>query len=279
VHDRVAAGCTPEVDETTYVEYSTYFWEALAGHSRVGKPITRPDYDGDGNTSFTEAHAYTMLQADTIDLPITTSSEFLSVESKYKDDDNPDLLPDDASYETVLELATPAERAVLEGLSKQLGLAGNSRIEAAQIESRPSRRRSRSRDRDRSASVRADRLREAIAEDLKKRWPELANVLNPGAVELLTTRSQIFIDAVEKHSRYEEYRDQTDLAKSAPSAQERRTKFERFVRTAQDVILRENLKRLADEKKLAQYEAIAAAESGLLQMTDVPPKPVAAAQP
>ena len=28
VHDREAAGCTPDVDETTYVEYSTYFWEA-----------------------------------------------------------------------------------------------------------------------------------------------------------------------------------------------------------------------------------------------------------
>ena len=90
VHDRVAAGCTPDVDETTYVEYSTYFWEALAGHTRTGKPIVRPDYDGDGNVSFAEAHAYTVLNADTIDLPLTTSSEFLSVESQFQDDDHPE---------------------------------------------------------------------------------------------------------------------------------------------------------------------------------------------
>ena len=86
VHDRVAAGCTPDVDETTYVEYSTYFWEAVAGHTRAGKPIVAPDYDGDGKVSFAEAHAYTVLNADTIDLPLTSSSEFLSVESQFKDD-------------------------------------------------------------------------------------------------------------------------------------------------------------------------------------------------
>ena len=38
------------------------------------------------------------------------------------------------------ELATPAERAILDGLSKQLELTGESRIAAAQRESRPARR-------------------------------------------------------------------------------------------------------------------------------------------
>src|SRR5262249_52766196 len=94
VHDREAAGCTPDVDEAPYVEYSTYFWEALAGHSRTGKPITPPDYDGDGKVSFAEAHAYTVLNADTIDLPLTTSSEFLGEESQFKDVDHSELLPE-----------------------------------------------------------------------------------------------------------------------------------------------------------------------------------------
>src|SRR3954471_20758098 len=124
VHDRVAAGCTPDVEETSYVEYSTYFWEAIAGHTRTGKPITPPDYDGDGKVSFAEAHAYTVLNADTIDLPLTSSSEFLSVESHFKDSDHPELLPKDAPFDTIHELATPAERAILDGLSKQLELTG-----------------------------------------------------------------------------------------------------------------------------------------------------------
>lgn len=272
VHDREAAGCTPDVDETTYVEYSTYFWEALGGHTRTGKAIVCPDYDGDGQTSFAEAHAYTMLNADTIDLPLTSSTEFLSVESQFQDEEHPKLLPKDAPYETVLELATLAERAVLEGLSKQLELVGSDRIAEAGRNGRGARR-ARRRGRDRSASQRAERLRDTIADDLKERWPELSNVLNPGAVELLTTRKDEFIKAVEEHPSYEEYRMQADLAARSPEPQKRRAKFERFVRTSQDVILRENLKRMGDEKRLAQYEAIVAAEAGLLRLDSAAKKP------
>ena len=259
VHDRVAAGCTPDVDETTYVEYSTYFWEALAGHTRTGKPVARPDYDGDGRVSFTEAHAYTVLNADTIDLPLTTSSEFLRVESEFQDEDHPKLLPKDAPYATIIELATPAERAVLDGLSKQLELTGEGRVAAAQRESRPSRR-GRTRSREQSPRRSTARLRETIAEDLKERWPELANVLNPGAVELVTSRGKEFVEAVEGHPKYKEYREQKALAAREIDPQKRRAKFERFVRTAEDVILRENLKRAGDEKLIRQYNAIAAAE-------------------
>jgi hypothetical protein len=271
VHDRVAAGCTPDVDETTYVEYSTYFWEAVAGHTRAGKPITPPDYDGDGKVSFAEAHAYTVLNADTIDLPLTSSSEFLNVESKFKDVDHPDLLPKDAPYDTIHELSTPAERAVLDGLSKQLDLTGNDRIAAAQREFRASRR-NRQRGPGQSPRRRAARLRGTIADDLKERWPDLANVLNPGAVELVTSRSKEFVEAVEGHPKYKEYREQMDLAAREPDPQKRRAKFERFVRAAQDVIRRENLKRLEDTKLLDQYQVIVAAESTTLQSGGPPIK-------
>jgi hypothetical protein len=264
VHDREAAGCTPDVDETSYVEYSTYFWEALAGHSRTGKPVAPPDYDGDGKVSFAEAHAYTVLNADTIDLPLSASSEFLRVESRFRDVDHPELLPKDAAYDTIHDLTTPAERAVLDGLSTQLGLAGSDRITVAQRESRAGRRgRVRSRG-EQSPRRRAARLRDTIADDLKERWPELANVLNPGAIELVTTRSKEFVDAVEGHPKYTEYRAQSDLAAREPDPQKRRVKFERFVRTAQEVILRENLKRLGDAKQMAEYQAIVRAESAFL---------------
>lgn len=267
VHDRVAAGCTPDVDETTYVEYSTYFWEAVAGHTRSGKPITPPDYDGDGTVSFAEAHAYTMLIADTIDSPLTTSSEFLSVEGHFQDSEHPDLLPKDAPYDTIHELATSAERAVLDGLSKQLDLTGDGRLATAQRESRASRR-GRFRGPGQSPRRRVARLRDTIADSLKERWPELANVLNPGAVELLTTRNKEFVEAVEGHPKYKEYLEQKDLAAREADPQKRRAKLERFVRTAQDVILRENLRRLDDKKLFGQYQAIVAAEATSLQSGD-----------
>ena len=61
-----------------------------------------------------------------------------------------------------------------------------------------------------------------------------------------------------------------DLAAREVDPQKRRAKFERFVRTAQDVILRENLKRLDDQKLLAQYQAIVAAEATSLHSANSP---------
>ncbi len=265
VHDREAAGCTPDVEEANYVEYSTYFWEALGGRSRTGKPVTPPDYDGDGKVSFAEAHAYTVIHADTIDLPLTTSNEFLSEESQFRDAEHPGLLPKETPYEKIYELATPAERAVLEGLSKQLELSGNDRVAVAQREARAARRgRFRSRGPGPSPRRRASQLRGTIAGDLKERWPELGNVLNPGSIELLTKRGKEFIEAVEGHPKYKEYREQVELAEKEPDPEKRRVKHERFLLTVQDVILRENLKRLNDAERLAQYEAIVAAEAGTL---------------
>ena len=82
VHDRVAAGCTPDINEANYHEFSTSFFEALRGKTRVDEPVERPDYDGDGRTSLAEAHAYVVLTSNTIDLPIRTSDAFLRAYSK-----------------------------------------------------------------------------------------------------------------------------------------------------------------------------------------------------
>jgi hypothetical protein len=92
--------------------------------------------------------------------------------------------------------------------------------------------------------------------------------LNPGAVELVTARSKEFVDAVEGHSKYKEYREQKELAAREPDPQKRRAKFERFVRTGQDVIRRENLKRQDDQNLLIQYQAIVASESMSLHSGD-----------
>jgi hypothetical protein len=260
VQDRVAAGCTPDVDKASYVEYSSYFWEAVGGQSQSGETIVRPDYDGDGRVSLAEAHAYTVLHAETVDLPLTTSGEFLSEWSQFADEEHPELLADDAPYDAVRELATPAERAVLDGLSTQLGLEGKDRIAAAARAGGESRRFRRGQ-RGRRPGQGARRLREEIANDLRGRWPELSNVLNPGAIALVTTRSQEFVAAVEGHPRYAEYRQENAAAAGAADPQKRRVKYERLVATAEDVILRENLRRLGDATRLAQYEAIAAAEA------------------
>ncbi|TWU34591.1 hypothetical protein Q31b_55460 [Novipirellula aureliae] len=257
VHDRPAAGCTPDADETNYAEYSTYFWAALSGVDRAGNPIERPDYDGDDRVSFEEAHAYTILNADTIDLPVKTSGEYLSIVSRYATDDEDDkhLLKDDEPYSVVLEYASPVQRQVLEGLSEQLGLRGDDRSVDAMQATRPQRRRGRGRPTNESGS-----LRERIARDLITRWPELANLMNPKSIELVTTQQDLFVNAVEQHPEYTRYADLQSRESSSINATNLRVKYERFLRVVGNVIMAENLRRLDKPKELAEYLAIVVAE-------------------
>ena len=258
VHDRQAAGCTPEVDEASYVEYSTYFWAAMSGVDRTGKTIDRPDYDGDGKTSFEEAHAYTVLTANTIDLPLKSSGEFLTKYGRYgKRGSN--LLTDDSSYADVLAVASPSQKAVLEGLSEQLELTGDNRVMTAFDKSRSNTGRSRRGGfRGRRQASPSATIRTRIATDLKKRWPGLANVMNPIALELITSRKDEFIKAVEGHSLYDEYRKLAD--KGVNDTQKNTVKYERFLRMVDNVIFAENLRRSGQTKLVEQYEAMVAAE-------------------
>ncbi len=261
VHDRSAAGCTPEIDEANYVEYSTYFWAALSGLDRSGATIEPPDYDGDGHVSFEEAHAYVILTADTIDLPIKTSGEFLSVHSKFGEGDS-NLLTNEEPYDDVLALATPVQRAILEGLSEQLNLEGSNRLRDAYEAIKPQRRGSRGRGRRQISTE--DRLRMRIRNDLSERWPQLANVLNPKAIDLLTSRQDEFVATVEGHPDYQRYRELKQQSETTPDEQKRRVKFDRFLRAADNVILTENLRRMNTEEKLRQFEALVQGERGSL---------------
>ncbi|WP_390620382.1 hypothetical protein [Stieleria varia] len=259
VNDRPAAGCTPEVDEANYVEYSTYFWAALSGRTRMGESIELPDYDGNGSVSFDEAHAYTILTADTIDLPNKTSGEFLNQYSKFGKGDS-ELLKDDEPYSVILGFANPVQRAVLEGLSSQLNLEGEKRLLAASdaVDSGSGRGRFRRRREESDAS----RVRREISRDLERRWPELANIVNPVSIELMTTRSDEFIRAIEEHKDYKRYRELADAVLVDES--KRQVKYERFLRVADNVALAENLRRMGNEERIRQFEAIVQAESGTL---------------
>lgn len=262
VHDRQAAGCTPEVDEANYVEYSTYFWAAIGGIDRLNAPIERPDYNGDGAVSFAEAHAYTVLTADTIDLPIKTSGEYLRGNSRFRDDKHPDLLSDTMDYSKLLTYADPVQNAILKGLSDQLKLSGENRLNDAYEKSRAQPGRSRfSRGRQERPG---SQLKKKIASTLKRRWPALSNLMNPIAIELVTTRSEDFIRAVKGHADYAKYREQVDGGPIVLNSQKQRVKFERFLRIADNVILAENLRRLKNEERLAEYQKLVQAEQATL---------------
>ncbi len=263
VHDKPAAGCTAEAEEENYVEYSSYFWPALTGIDRVGKPISKPDYNHDGVVTFDEAHAYVMITADTIDIPVSSSDAFLTEYGRYGTAGS-NYLTDDTSYDQILKYANASQRAVLEGLSEQLELTGDNRVSVAARNSETRRGRGRSRRRPRNEK---QRFKERITQHLKGRWPELANVLNPVSISFVTDRADEFIKAVESHSDYARYRELADQPTTAYADTKKTAKYQRFVRTADNIIFAENLKRRESQEKYEQYRQIVQAESGAFAAT------------
>ncbi|HBQ21350.1 MAG: hypothetical protein A2Z91_06470 [Deltaproteobacteria bacterium GWA2_38_16] len=112
-----AAGCTPDV--TQREEYSTYFFSAYRGEDEKGNPVNA-DYNRDGKITSNEAHAYTVIYENSIDIPVTTSSELL----RDQDFDFSDLAKNISLQELWNEMS-PSEKAITQGLTKKLGISIN----------------------------------------------------------------------------------------------------------------------------------------------------------
>lgn len=272
VHDRVAAGCTPDIREESYHEYSTYFWAALSGKTRTGSPVERPDYDGDGNTSLAEAHAYALIQSTTIDISIKTSDAFLRQFSRTEDDKNGDLLSRHTSIERLLEVAAPHDRAVIEQLSKELELASEDRAgEAERLAGRlKNEKQQHSRDQ-RGVSRDYGRRAESIKQGLLRRWPELSNPWNPAVQRLLTTDAEPIINYIEQHAEYERFTSLGNRAKELKNRQmdcdRRWVKCQRLIRTLENVALAENLKHVADPEVQQRFHQLVEAETQTIGST------------
>jgi hypothetical protein len=72
-----SVGCTPEVNEADYEDYSSSFFAGLSGINRVGEKVASADYNRDGKVSYAEAHAFAKVDNKTMDLPVSTSEVWL----------------------------------------------------------------------------------------------------------------------------------------------------------------------------------------------------------
>jgi len=118
VKRRPSVGCSPEVDEADYRDYSSSFFAGLSGHNRVGEPVASADYDGDGRISFAEAHAFAKVDARTFDWPVSTAEVWLQRQASREEEL-------EVSARPILELlprARPEQRHVIEALAQRLGL-------------------------------------------------------------------------------------------------------------------------------------------------------------
>lgn len=176
--DRQAEGCAAGVDANDYRDYTTYFFAALAGRTRLGQPLpVNPDLDGDGQVSFHEAHLYALRVGESADLPRATSEMFLERWQPWYADWKAILglnteTPAEGVYawlagELMASLDLPAEERALRRELRRLRAA-----EA--LEARTLKRRQREL-LGRIGAIQRD-LRKTVAE----RWPALERLLREG---------------------------------------------------------------------------------------------------
>ena len=123
---RMAAGCTSEVNERDYQDFTTHFFAALSGISRDGRKISGADYDRNGAVSGSEAFAWAGLNDLSIDVPVTTSDAYLrSIFAQQNDNWK------NTPYSQLTASAQPWQIALLNGLSARLNLKGEARVAAA----------------------------------------------------------------------------------------------------------------------------------------------------
>jgi hypothetical protein len=84
IKTETSVGCTPEVNEADYRDYSSSFYAGLSGRDRVGNAVSSADYNRNGWISFAEAHAFAKIDEKTTDLPISTSEVWLHQQFKNR---------------------------------------------------------------------------------------------------------------------------------------------------------------------------------------------------
>ncbi|RCJ31603.1 Caspase domain-containing protein [Nostoc minutum NIES-26] len=113
-----SVGCTPEVNEADYRDYSSSFFAGLSGRDRIGKTVTSADYNKDGRVAYAEAHAFAKVDEESIDLPLSTSEAWL--QRKFTRTQEKALLSQPISK--ILQTARPEQRYVVNSLVKRFEL-------------------------------------------------------------------------------------------------------------------------------------------------------------
>ena len=116
--DRESSGCDPNPSRDAQEGYSLHFLHALRGEDREGRRLPGPelDLDSDGRVSLLEAHTRARIESMSIDVPTTTSEEWLRSVA-------PERGP-------VAEVSLPEEEAVVHALSERLGTDGRDAVAA-----------------------------------------------------------------------------------------------------------------------------------------------------
>ena len=295
VQNRVAAGCTPDIREENYQEYSTSFWEALSGQTRTGSTIIKPDYNADGKTSLLEAHSYVSIHSNTIDIPIKTSDvllrkylpdEFKKKESGKKISDlvekflpkvpnkntseEQSLDPDTLSQSTLSKLANHEERAVFLGLSKNLGLKQEIPIlEIKELQEKLKKKREEIQKEKKKAMDQKNKYRDELRKKLLAEHPEISNPYHPMTTKLLSINNkQKVLNIVQQNNIWEKLTEQKDKSEKYESErfiiEKKEVKTMRLRRCIENIILTKILEREGTVEENKNYSRLLILERTIL---------------
>lgn len=110
-----SVGCTPEVNEADYEDYSSSFFAGLSGVNRLGKAVPSADYNRDGRVSYAEAHAFAKVDEQSTDLPVSTSEVWL--QRKISEADIQRLLSE--PMVDLINAARPEQKYVVTSLARR----------------------------------------------------------------------------------------------------------------------------------------------------------------
>lgn len=285
-HDLPAAGCRPDIEHDE--EFSSYFWGALAGHTRNGAPIVGCDIDNNGSVSFAEAYAYAVIAGDTVDIPLRTSEVLLrtysrltaeksgaapnAADAKAESADSvehginepPKLVTMTGKLEAFVTKNDLISSHIVAQLSKKLGLSLQDDVTAVMKAYDDSRGRPQTRGRNRQGSGRRDLLKEVGG-----KWPELADERKWFDSPLLKSENQeqLLSDLKQLPSwkAFDERRQQMEAAdKSADQRELRNVKLRRLIRAMEVVVLEKNLPSVAKPEIVERYRKLKSLEESHL---------------
>lgn len=297
-HNLQAAGCRPDVKNDE--EFSSYFWGAMVGSSRSGKPMTDADLNKDRQVSFDEAYAHAVITSETIDIPLRSSDVLLRTYSKipnYKFYSNrvlPSRTPSSTTSESeliaatenepsinqechtdesilcmnmtideLIDKATPSNAYIVQKLCEALDVELDSPAE--EVANLLGRRGSGS---GFSRQGRRSSGRRELLADIHERWPELAEEDWTKSSLLKTENETQFLEEVQKLETFEAYeRRKKDIEESTTKsklAEMQRIRARRLLETLECIALAHNLKRTASEEIAKLYARMVIVENGCI---------------
>jgi hypothetical protein len=294
LYDRPAAGCAADLDDEDVHEYSSYFWAALGGKTRDGATVTA-DYDKSGAVSLAEAHAYAVIESDTLDVPVRTSEALLRAYSRlggpFELQEGPmmgsaaekgeavgeagnvgereiaDLREPRGPLADLAALARPDQRAILEQLPAKIGGMPLRTVEDVRVELGTALEKVDDANEALDAAMTAtDDALIAVQDEVYEEWPELHFRESTAAAELLAAQGDEIATRVEEMESYAMLlaarEQEKKLTAEADAAEAAAARLERLLRTVEDIVLAENLKAVAPAEIVQRHEALVRMEEG-----------------